>query len=264
MRAVIVQALAAGVLADAITLPAAAQPKESSALLTAAQVRAVATKAATRCAGPAFEVCNVRGIPWMGRRRSRGELAAETGQFAGALAHVGQVERLNEVVTEFLDFAHPPAPAIRASDIGAAVNTAVRLSASTLALRDATIDVHVTDPLQSVEVDAEQVERALVNVLLDDVIVPRHASVRIDIAHCKQVVRGLVTSPSPAPHAGAGVIDRFEPFSESEGGNGLALAMCGRLVENQRGTIHSELQQGSMEVRYVIELPVHASAALPA
>ena len=47
MRAVIVQALAAGALAAAITAPAAAQPKDSSALLTAAQVRAVATKAST-------------------------------------------------------------------------------------------------------------------------------------------------------------------------------------------------------------------------
>ena len=175
-----------------------------------------------------------------------------------------QVERLNEVVTDFLAFAHPPTPTIRAADIGAVVNAAVRLSAPTLALRDATIDVHVTGALPAVEVDAEQVERALLNVLLDDAIVPRHASVRIDIAHCEPVVRVLFTGPSAAPHAGTGVIDLFEPFSESGGGSGLALAMSRRLVENQGGRIHSALQEGGMRVQYVIELPVHASAALSA
>jgi len=165
-----------------------------------------------------------------------------------------QVERLDSVVTEFLDFAYPPPPTIQPTDIGAVVEAAVRLATPTLALRGATVDVQVAKAQPYAEIDADQVERALLSILLDEVAVPRHAHVGVAIDHPDRVARIIISSPFPASGASRVVTDMFEPFSESVSGNGLALATSRRLIENQQGTIRAELRPGCLD--YVIELPM--------
>ena len=166
-----------------------------------------------------------------------------------------QIERLNRVVTEFLDFAHPPPPATRPADLGAVVEAAVRLAAPALALRASTVDVDVAKATPQAEVDADQVERVLLNVFLDETAVPRDACIRVAVDHADRVARIVVSSPLSASSApNRRVSDMFEPFHGSGPSAGLALATARRLIENQRGTIRAELAPGC--VRYVIELPL--------
>jgi signal transduction histidine kinase len=170
-----------------------------------------------------------------------------------------QIERLNRVVTEFLDFAQPPPPATRPADIGTIVDAAVRLAAPALTWRGATVNVDTSTSMPQVEVDADQVERALLNILLDKAVVPRHACIRLGVDHPDRVARIVVASPAAASSPNGSVADVFEPFSGPDPTAGLALATARRLIENQRGTIRAE--GGSDSLRYVIELPLAQGGA---
>lgn len=165
-----------------------------------------------------------------------------------------QVERLNRVVTEFLDFAHPPQPTTKPADLRALVDAAVRLAIPALALRGTTVDVDIDDATPQAEVDVDQVERALLNLLLDETAVHRDTRIQIAVDHPDSVARIIVSSPLPASGPTRSVTDIFEPFPASGPGAGLALATARRLIENQRGTMRAEFVAGGL--RYVIELPL--------
>ena len=165
-----------------------------------------------------------------------------------------QIERLNRVVTDFLDFAHPPPPTTKPAEMGTVVEAAVRLAVPALTWRGATVNVDTAEDAPQAEVDADQVERALLNILLDETVVPRHACIRVAVDHPDRVARIIIASPVAASSLNRGVADMFEPFPGSNPSAGLALATARRLIENQRGTIRAEL--GSGLLRYVIELPV--------
>lgn len=165
-----------------------------------------------------------------------------------------QIERLNRVVTEFLDFAHPPPPTTQPAHVGTVVEAAVRLAAPALTWRGATVNVDTAEGTLRAEVDADQVERALLNILLDESVVPRHACIRVAVDRTDRVARIIISSPVAASGLNRSVADIFEPFPGSDPSAGLALATARRLIENQRGTIRTEL--GSGHLRYVIELPV--------
>ena len=165
-----------------------------------------------------------------------------------------QIERLNRVVTEFLDFAHPPPPATQPADMGAVVEAAVRLAAPALTWRGATVHVDTAEGAPRADVDADQVERALLNILLDETVVPRHACIRAAVDHSDRVARIIISSPIAVSGLNRSIADMFEPFPGPDPGANLALATARRLIENQRGTIRAEF--GSGYLRYVIELPL--------
>ncbi|HLG54270.1 MAG TPA: histidine kinase dimerization/phospho-acceptor domain-containing protein [Vicinamibacterales bacterium] len=165
-----------------------------------------------------------------------------------------QIERLNRVVTDFLDFARPPLPATRPADLGTVVEAVVRLAEPALALRGATLHMDTAKATPAAAVDVDQVERALLNLLLDETAVPHDACFEIAVDHSDRSALVVVSRPTSASGPGRSVTELFEPFHESGQSAGLALATARRLIENQRGTIRAELAPGCL--RYVIELPL--------
>ena len=174
-----------------------------------------------------------------------------------AIAKV-QVERLNRVVTEFLEFARPPQPTTRPADLGTVVDAAVRLAAPALALRGTAVDVDLDEATPPAEVDVDQVERALLNLLLDETAVQHQARVEISVQHTDRAARIIVSSSRTASTPASNVNEMFEPFQAAVPGSGLALATARRFIENQGGTLRAELLAGSL--RYVIELPLAGEA----
>lgn len=164
-----------------------------------------------------------------------------------------QIERLNRVVTEFLEFARPPQPTTRPADLRTVVDAAVRLAAPALALRGTTVDVDIVEAMPQAEVDVDQVERALLNLLLDETAVQHQARIHISVQHTERVVRIIISSSRTASTPDRNVNDMFEPFQAAVPGSGLALATARRFIENQGGTLRAEILAGCL--RYVIELP---------
>jgi len=167
-----------------------------------------------------------------------------------------QITRLQEVVTEFLEFAQPAPPAVRPVDLRQLVETTARLARITLARRGVSLDAPVPDAPVTVNVDGEQVQRALLGIMLADTPSLRDGHISMTIANrgaAAQIaveLEGLTSVPA--------VGDLFEAFPTTACGHGLALATAERLITNQHGAVKAEVIDGG--VRYVIDLPLaHAS-----
>ena len=165
-----------------------------------------------------------------------------------------QIERLNRVVTEFQEFAHPPPPSTRPADLGGIVAAAARLARPSIALHGGVVDLDLAGAIPHAAVDAEQVERALLNILLDEATAHRPLQIRITVDCSDEVGRIVVAVPLTGSRARRDLADIFEPFPGSDPGAGLTLAMARRLIENQHGAIRAEF--GADTLRYVIELAV--------
>lgn len=163
-----------------------------------------------------------------------------------------QITRLQEVVTEFLEFAQPAPPAVRPVDLGQLVETTARLARITLARRGVSLDAPAPGTTVTANVDAEQVQRALLGLMLADTPSLRDGHIGITIANrgdAAQIaveLEGLTSVPA--------VGDLFEAFPTTACGHGLALATAGRLISNQHGAVTGEVIDGGL--RYLIDLPL--------
>lgn len=163
-----------------------------------------------------------------------------------------QISRLQEVVTEFLEFAQPAPPAVRPVDLGQLIETTTRLARITLARRGVSLDAPAPNTTVTADVDAEQVQRALLGIMLADTPALRDGHISItmanrgDAAQIAVELEGLTSVPA--------VSDLFEAFPATACGHGLALATAERLIANQHGAVKAEVIDGG--VRFVIDLPL--------
>lgn len=163
-----------------------------------------------------------------------------------------QITRLQEVVTEFLEFAQPAPPAVRPVDLRQLVETTARLARITLARRGVSLDAPVPDSPVTANVDADQVQRALLGIMLADTPSLRDGHISITIANrgdAAQIavdLEGLTSVPA--------IGHLFEAFPATACGHGLALATAERLISNQHGAVKAEVIEGGL--RYVIDLPL--------
>ncbi|GAB4271892.1 MAG: ATP-binding protein [Deferrisomatales bacterium] len=171
---------------------------------------------------------------------------------------VDQVEGLRRLVDEFSRFAKMPECRPEVDDLNRLVEEAVSLFRPVHpSIR---FDVHLEPDLPAVEVDAEQVKRALVN-LLDNAV---HAltgcpdpriEVRTEHAPHTASVRLVVADNGPGVSPEAR--DRlFEPyFSTKKGGTGLGLAIVKSIVADHRGYVRAQDNEPS-GTRLVVEFPL--------
>lgn len=164
----------------------------------------------------------------------------------------GEISRLQAVVTEFLEFAQPSAPMAQAIDLRLVVQTATRLARPAVACRDLEIDARLPEAPLVVHVDVQQVQRALLNIMLLSAPVLRDGRIVLAIQEQGDIGRITIELDGATTIPAAG--DIFEPFRASGPGRGLGLAMAARLIENQRGIVEADVAEGRL--RYVIDLPV--------
>ena len=168
-----------------------------------------------------------------------------------------EIARLQCVVTEFLEFAHPAPPTVKVVDLSVVARAAARLARPALARRDVDLDVRAPETALTVYADAEQIQRALLSILLACVPSLRDGRVVLtihQIGDLGQLTLEYEGKPSP-PTAW----DVFEPFPTAANGHGLALATARRLIENQHGTVRTEIVEGRLSC--VINMPVAETTA---
>jgi len=172
------------------------------------------------------------------------------------------VEGMKHLVDEFSNFARLPTADPRPNDLNQIVSEAVASYAGT---HGVTFETDLDEALPTVNVDREQMRRALTN-LIDNAI----AAVRSDggSAGAGGHVR-LRTEHDPelanvrleVSDDGVGISRRsrrriFEPyFSTKRQGTGLGLAIVSRIVTDHHGyvRVHDSVPKGT---RFVVELPV--------
>jgi PAS domain S-box-containing protein len=171
-----------------------------------------------------------------------------------------QVDRLNQLMRDLLDYGKPSVLRRGPTRLVDVVRRAVRSCATLARERDVQVAEEVRDDLPALDVDAARVEQALENLLANAIQhAPKGSIVRI--------VESLDTA-GPKPRASCSVEDEgpglsgeslkraFEPFfSRRKGGTGLGLPIVQRVAEAHGGDVVAENRPGA-GARFTLFLPI--------
>ena len=157
---------------------------------------------------------------------------------------IEEVRRLNGVTSEFLEFARPAPAQPQPTVLARLVADAAFLLAPEMQAAGISYEEHIAPDLVCY-IDAEQMERALVNLMKNAVQAMRdggHLTVRA-AADGAEVVVEVADDGSGMSEAVQARL--FEPFfTTKEQGSGLGMALVAREVEENRGRIEIDSRQG--------------------
>lgn len=166
----------------------------------------------------------------------------------------GEVARLERLLQDFLDFARPPTPEVKTTDLRQVVGAAVELVQARAQTQGVAIRTRRPDEPVLAEIDSVQMNQVFLNLLLNalDVLVCGN---RIDVTIRSSIPASTLAEDLPEESrwheivirdSGRGfdpaVLDRlFEPFvSTKETGTGLGLSICQRIVAAHHGHIAAD------------------------
>ena len=181
---------------------------------------------------------------------------------------IDEVDRLNSVVTEFLDYARP----FRGTFVPLSVNDAVKKTAQLMAHdlpKDVQLDVQLEDGLPDVNGDAERLQQVLINLILNAAeAMDRKGRITLSTQAAADAgdaaLLGLkdraqfveVRVKDTGPGIPQKVLEQiFIPFYTTKpNGTGLGLALCQRIVQHHGGNIEVRSSEGRGAV-FIIRLP---------
>lgn len=150
-------------------------------------------------------------------------------------------QRLNNLLTNFLEFARPRLPRLRATEPAAIVASVAALAQHAARSRSVAVEVLTASPAPEVWCDPEQIKQLLLNLVLNAVQASPEGG-RVEI-HCGASPAGVnieVRDQGP----GIAPADReriFEPFfTTKESGTGLGLAIAANIAEQHGGVLEVE------------------------
>src|SRR5262245_45072211 len=149
-----------------------------------------------------------------------------------------ECERLNGLLTNFLNFARPRPPRLQCIQLEPLLNHVLELASHGVRGRTLQFERRVEDGLQPVECDPEQLEQVLLNLMInaveaspDDGTVTLSAAAEEDRIVIDVVDHGHGVAPAH--------IDRlFDPFfTTKEHGTGLGLPVAHQIVRQMGGSL---------------------------
>jgi two-component system, NtrC family, sensor histidine kinase HydH len=242
-----------------------------------------------RSAGYAFLFTDMTNIKQLEEQLRRSERLAALGRLAAGIAHeirnplssikgfaailagrfreeersrkiadvmVQEVDRLDRVVTELLDFARPTELHKQPSDCGALIRHSLQLVEGDALRQNVKIEWLVQPEDMKVEVDPDRFAQILLNLYLNSLqAMESGGTLKIEAArHDDQVFLAVTDSGKGiAPEHLAHVFDPY--FTTKPRGAGLGLANVHKLIEAHGGDIEVESSPG-MGSSFVIRLPV--------
>jgi two-component system sensor histidine kinase HydH len=155
---------------------------------------------------------------------------------------IGEVDRLNRVVSELLDFARPSSLNIADVALGDILDRTVRLAEMDAQTRGVALLLarpEDTDPGVRVAVDAERITQAMLNLVLNAVQATEEGgSVTLSILPPREgraVIQVADTGCGMEPDVLAQVFSPY--FTTRTTGTGLGLSIVAKIVEDHRGEI---------------------------
>ncbi len=156
-----------------------------------------------------------------------------------------EVDRTNELVKRFLDFARPFRLHVQPAELHEVLDRAIPQVAARAAARHITVLRNDSADVEPVPIDAQWIERMLTNLLLNAIdaspeggavtIATRPAEAGVEIA---VIDRGSGIAP-------ANIGNIFNPFFTTKpDGTGLGLAIVSKIVDEHRGRIFVESVPG--------------------
>jgi two-component system, NtrC family, sensor histidine kinase HydH len=167
-----------------------------------------------------------------------------------------ELDRLNAVLTEFLQFARPPRPDRQPCRIEDVLES-IRIVCSSEAERAGVALALACDRgIPEISADAGQLQQAFLNIVLNGIqAMPGGGRLGIDACRRNGALEVAVSDEGPGiPEAARSHV--FDPFfTTKDRGTGLGLSIAHNLVRGHGGDIHIEDRAGG-GLRFVVVLPL--------
>lgn len=167
--------------------------------------------------------------------------------------------RLNNIVTEFLDFARPQKPNYQDCDLNQVIEKNLEFLQPELDKWKIAVRINTGGASFRIEADPHLLYRAFLNIFLNAVQSMNHGGdISVDISQVDGHVRIEIRD------TGAGISEEnlgkiFIPFfSTRDKGSGLGLAIVKNTIEAHHGSISIQSKPGS-GTRVIIKLPIRAA-----
>jgi signal transduction histidine kinase len=154
-----------------------------------------------------------------------------------------EIERLNELVQTFLDFARPPKLCRKVVDLAAVIQRTVQLTQSRIDRQGISLKLDLPDPSIELSADPQQLQQVMLNLVINAVeSQPTGGQIEIRLRESRSADMSREVEIQVADR-GTGIptsiLDRiFDPFfSTKDAGTGIGLAICQRIIEDHCGTI---------------------------
>jgi two-component system sensor histidine kinase HydH len=152
---------------------------------------------------------------------------------------VQEVDRLNRVITELLDFARPSDLKKELTDIGELISRSIKLIQQDASNKNIKIEVDTADDLCPVWIDPDRLAQCLLNLYLN-AVQAMHTGGRLTVKcseHSAEYVE-IVVSDTGRGIAPADLNKIFDPyFTTKKKGTGLGLAIVYKIIEAHGGSI---------------------------
>ncbi len=173
-----------------------------------------------------------------------------------------EIDRINEHITRFLDFARPEDPFFQRVDIRGLITDTLNLLTPKMRSGSVDLDISLPENLPPVEGDPKQLGQVLLNLILNAM----EAMPQGGVLTIRSTVRPVSAGGEELlqlffQDTGCGIPDKDKPylydpfFSTKEKGTGLGLSIVYSIIQKHNGQIEvkSELGKGSL---FIISLPV--------
>jgi len=167
-----------------------------------------------------------------------------------------ELHQLDTIVTEFLDFARASRPVKALCDIREVIASLKVLCSKEAVRHSVELTVTAPDSLPELELDASQVQQALLNVVLNGIqAMSKGGRLDVVLAETNRGVRIEIRDQGP----GIPPADReriFDPFFTTKArGTGLGLSIARKLIRAQGGEIFLDDQHDGPGAVFAIDLP---------
>ena len=178
---------------------------------------------------------------------------------------IEETDRLNRVVTSFLDFARPQKSNLEINQIAPIIDRTLQMTNMEISKNHIEVYKSFRKNLPPVMVDAEQMHQVFLNLILNAIgAMPDGGRLEIKTAIRRDDNKSMKLMEISFKDTGCGipkdVTDKvFNPFftTKSEG-TGLGLAIAHKIIENHDGTIEVESQEGKGSI-FSVYIPINSA-----
>jgi signal transduction histidine kinase len=181
----------------------------------------------------------------------------------------GEILRLEQIISTFLDFARPPRPDKKSVSVGELLRECLAGVRARAELQNVEVRLDFARSIPSVDADSGQIRQVIYNLMFNALdVLPQGGTIRVAVGEepaTERVPRMIVIRvEDTGPGFSTGLIDRiFEPFvSTKDAGLGLGLSISRRIVETHGGSIAAQNAAAGGAV-FTVRLPCAGGAALP-
>jgi signal transduction histidine kinase len=190
------------------------------------------------------------------------EIALDENQEEDFRIIMKEIDRINENITRFLNFARPEEPLFQAINTSALMKNTVNLLATKLKNSGIRLDISLPDEHPPVEGDPKQLAQVFLNLLLNAVeampqggMLTIRSAVKVNPDSLQEFLQLIIKD------TGHGIPEKdrpylFDPFFTTKaGGTGLGLSIVYSIIQKHNGRIEveSELGKGSS---FILSLPI--------